>query len=175
MWAEADQIWDRHQGDAGFGCYVSADYQAVYDSLLNIEGRVTFLEWGSGLGVATIMASRMGFDAYGIEAESVLIEHSHALAEQYGPNAQFAQGSFIPDEFEWDPAAGEEVAVTFIDQPSAYGELDMELRDFDLVYAYPWPTEISLYGSIVRQFGRTGAMLLCYNAREGMQEFVFDN
>ncbi|NIO39184.1 MAG: hypothetical protein GTO41_02675, partial [Burkholderiales bacterium] len=43
-----------------------------------------------------------------------------------------------------------------------------ELRDFDLIYAYPWPDEHPLYHSIIRQFGRSRAMLLTYDAREGM-------
>jgi len=174
MWSEADQLWEQHRKDAGFYRYVSADYEAVLDALLKVEGRATFLEWGSGLGVATIMASRMGFEAYGIEAELELVEHSHAFAERYGPAAKFAHGSFIPEEFEWDPSEGEEVFRTIIDLPSAYDDFDMELRDFDLVYAYPWPDEFSLYCSILRQFGCGNAMLLSYDAREGMQEMVFE-
>ena len=49
---------------------------------------------------------------------------------------------------------------TIIDAPSAYDELDMELRDFDLIYAYPWPDERSLYHNIVREFGRGDTLLL---------------
>ena len=75
LWAEAEAIWDRHQNAPGFHSYVSSDYGCVYDALVQLQGRLlTVLEWGSGLGVVTIMASRMGFEAYGIEAELTLVE-----------------------------------------------------------------------------------------------------
>jgi hypothetical protein len=130
---------------------------------------LSVLEWGSGLGIVTIMASRMGFEAYGIEAEPRLVTHAENLARTYGPDAQFAQGSFIPDDFAWNPADGDDVYRTVIDASSAYDQLDMELKDFDLVYAYPWPDEHTLYHNIMRNFGRKGAMLLTYDAREGME------
>lgn len=176
LWAEADQLWERHQGAPAFHGYVSADYMAVYDSLAQLKGRVTtFVEWGSGLGVATIMASRMGFEAYGIEAEADLIEYSEDFAQTYGPEARFAQGSFIPDEFEWNPGNGEEVIRTIIDAAAAYDALDMELRDFDLIYTYPWPDEHTLYHSIIRQFGRRDTLLLIYDAREGIDLVHFQD
>jgi len=172
LWAEANDLWERHLHAPAFEGYVSADYLAVYESLARLQGRVlTVLEWGSGLGIVTIMASRMGFQAYGIEAEPDLVEFSERFAKAYGPKARFAQGSFIPDDFECNPADGDEVCRTIVDIPSAYDELDMELRDFDLVYAYPWPDEHILFRNIMRRFGRRGAMLLSYDSREGMQCF----
>ena len=129
---------------------------------------LTVLEWGSGLGIVTIMASRMGFEAYGIEAEMELVEYSEEFARDYGPDATFAQGSFVPDEFQWNPANGDTVFQTIIDSPSAYADLDMELRDFDLIYAYPWPEEITLYHNILRKLGRRDALFLWYDAREGI-------
>ena len=80
--------------------YVSADYLLVYEALSRLQGSVlSVLEWGAGLGVVTIMASRMGFDAYGIETEPQLLMHAEQLARQYGPDAESAQGSFVPDDF----------------------------------------------------------------------------
>lgn len=170
MWAEANDLWERHLHARAFQGYVSADYLAVYESLARLRGRVwTVLEWGSGLGIVTIMASRMGFEAYGIEAEPDLVEYAQRFAKAYGPKAQFAQGSFIPDDFQWNPAEGDEVCRTIIDVPSAYDELDMTLRDFDLVYAYPWPDEHLLYRNIMRQCGGGDAMFLSYDSREGTQ------
>ncbi len=168
LWAKVDALWERENNQPAFAGYVSADYQAIYESLDNLRGRVqTVLEWGSGLGVVTIMASRMGFEAYGIEAEMELVEYSKEFAQTYGPQARFAQGSFVPDEFQWDPSKGD-VFQTIIDVPSAYHEFDMELRDFDLVYAYPWPEEIMLYHSILRQLGRPNSLFMHYDAREGL-------
>ena len=34
-----------------------------------------FIEWGSGIGVVTCLASCVGFDAVGIEIEPKLVEH----------------------------------------------------------------------------------------------------
>jgi hypothetical protein len=168
LWAKADALWDQRNNHPAFAGYVSADYEAVYQSLANLRGQVfTVLEWGSGLGVVTIMASRMGFEAYGIESELELVEYSEEFARAYAPEARFAQGSFVPDEFQWDPAS-DTVFRTIIDSPSAYDAFDMELRDFDLIYAYPWPQEITLYHSILRKLGRHDSLFLYYDAREGI-------
>jgi SAM-dependent methyltransferase len=169
LWGEADALWDKEQNRPAFGAYVSADYLAVFNSLVDLKPTsFSFLEFGSGLGVATIMASRLGYEAYGIESETELVDHSRDYAERFAPDATFALGSFVPDEFEWDVAAGEEVHVTSIDHAAAYGDMDMQLSDFDLVYAYPWPTEHELYHSILRQFGSPESKLLIYDAREGI-------
>ena len=168
LWDEADKIWEREDGSPCFAAYVSADYMAVYEQLKMLRGRVeNFLEWGSGLGVVTIMASRMGFVASGIEAESTLIDYSTNLADTFNSTAQFAHGSFIPDEFVWDPSQGDESERTAIDLPDGYGQLDLELEDMDLIYAYPWPTEHPLYHNILNQFGAPNVKLLTYDAREG--------
>ena len=169
LWEQAYKIWEREDGSPDFAAYVSADYMAVYEQLKLLRGQVeTFLEWGSGLGVVTIMASRMGFDASGIEAESKLVDYSTDLADAFSSTAQFAHGSFIPDEFVWDPSQGDESERTAIDLPDGYGQLDLELDDMDLVYAYPWPTEHPLYHNILNQFGAPNVKLLTYDAREGI-------
>lgn len=170
LWDEAAALWDAHESDPGWEGYVSADYEAVLEQLIALRGQVsTVLEWGSGLGVVTIMASQLGFDAYGIESESTLVDHSLVLAEKHGPAAKFAEGSFIPDEFEWEIDAGDETFRTDEVAPAAYDQFDMQLRDFDLVYAYPWPQELPLFHSIVRKCGGQNALLLTYNVRDGLE------
>jgi hypothetical protein len=170
LWDEAAALWDAHQNDPGWGGYVSADYAVILQQLLPLRGQVTsVLEWGSGLGVVTIMASRLGFDAFGIESEPVLVDLAYRLAEKYGPAAKFAEGSFIPDEFPWDLASGDEAYRTDTVARGAYDQLDMELRDFDLVYAYPWPEEFPLFHNIIRKCGRDDGLLLTYNVRDGLE------
>lgn len=176
LWSEVDEIWERQQNTLPFEGYVSANYLSVYQSLTQLRGKVsTVLEWGSGLGVVSIMASRMGFEAYGIEAESNLIEYAEGFAERYGPATRFAHGSFIPDEFVWNPGDGEELNRTIIDIPAAYDQFDLELQDFDLVYAYPWPEEHQLYQNILRDYGRQDVLLLTYDGREGIGLCRFDH
>ena len=168
LWEEADRIWEQESATPAFAAYVSADYMPIYEQLKLLRSQAdTFLEWGSGLGVVTIMASRMGFDASGVEAESELVDYSNDLADKYDCSAQFAHGSFIPDAFAWDPSKGDELERTVIDLPAGYDQLDLELDEIDLVYAYPWPTEHSLYHSILNQFGAPNVKLLTYDAREG--------
>ncbi len=169
LWKESDEIWNEFHDQEGFGGYVSADYVEVYESLLKLQGQVdTVLEWGSGLGVVTIMASRLGFQAYGIEVEPVLVEHSQELAERYGPDAQFAAGSFIPDDYQWGFELPGNPSRTETDSRAAYDELDMQPHDFDLIYAYPWPDEHGLYLDIIRNHGGENALFLCFDAREGV-------
>lgn len=172
LWAEADSIWTRFDHAPAFHAYVSADYRAVYDALLPFQHQgLNFLEWGSGLGIVAIMASRMGFEAVGIEAEDELIGHAERLADRYSSTAQFAHGSFIPDGFDWSPADGDESERTMIDLPDGYDQLELELSDFDLVYGYPWPTEHQLFRNILRSHGGPRVKLLTYCVREGVELF----
>ena len=136
LWNEADELWDRERDNPSFHGYVSSDYMMAYEWLLKLRDRVcTIVEWGSGLGIVAIMASRLGYEAYGIESESELVDYSRDFAKSFGPDAQFAVGSFIPDAFQLDMAAGEEIVRTDVDAPAAYDDFDMELRDFDLIYS----------------------------------------
>ena len=169
LWSEADQLWEERQNQPAWHSYVSADYQAVFETLSSVKGLYSnFLEWGSGLGVVTMMASRLGFEAYGIEAEGKLIEHSEEFAAIYAPDAVFAEGSFIPEEYEWDPENGGDVYRSSIGAADAYDQLGMEISDFDLIYAYPWPDEHPLLHAIIRQFGRPDTTLITYDACEGV-------
>lgn len=170
LWKQARSIWDEFDRLPDFEMYVPADYQKVLDSLRRLQGKcATFLEWGSGLGVVTIMASRMGFEAYGLEVSSDLIRHSRLLAGQFAPGAKFVQGSFIPDAYPWNPKLDEDGCRTDFESSDGYGEMDMRLDDFDLIYAYPWPHEHTLFRDIVRKHGRPGAIFLTFDIREGMQ------
>ena len=168
MWSRADELWEEKIDDDGFESYASADYHEVFHSLKSLrDSAENFLEFGSGLGVVTLMASWLGFESYGIEARETLVDYSREFASDFSLPATFATGSFIPNQFQLDPSKGDESVRTFVDEESAYPELDMELEDFDLIYAYPWPTEHSLYQNVIRQFARSGAIYLYYDAREG--------
>ena len=169
LWQTADDLWEKMQNDPDFESYASADYAAVYHCLESLVGTATtFVEFGSGLGIVTLMADYLGFEAHGIEAKESLVDFANQYAQGMGANAVFAAGSFIPDDFEWDPSAGDESERTFVDLPDAYQALDKELSDFDLIYAYPWPTEHILYDRIVDSFARPGAIYVNYDAQEGM-------
>ncbi len=95
------------------------------------------------------MASRMGFDAYGIEVEPELVELARGLADKHAASTTFAIGSFVPVEFEARMEIGDEFHRTVSDEDSAYEQIGMQLRDFDLVYAYPWPEEQILFRNMM--------------------------
>lgn len=170
LWDEVDDLWERSQTADGFHAYVSADYDAVLRSLVQLRGQaVTFLEWGAGLGVVTIMASRLGFEAYGIENEPELVDHANAFGERYGPAARFVCGSFFPSEFEWNPRKGEVEVRTALHSAAAYERMSRKLSDFDLVYAYPWPEEHELYHNVMRECGGPNSLFLTYEVQRGME------
>jgi hypothetical protein len=182
LWAEADQIWNREQDSPAFAGYVSADYLAVYHALIefrdqqqSIRPGVTtkLLEWGSGLGVVTIMASRLGFAAFGIESESGLVRHAQTLAGRYAIDAKFSIGSFIPDEFNWTPESAQGIAGSTSTPLAAYPQLEFKLSEFELVYAYPWPAERKRFQKIVEQLGRPQACLMLFDAKSGIDLIRF--
>ena len=51
----------------------------------------------------------------------------------------------------------------------AYGELGMDIADFDLVYAYPWPGEEDWLIEMVRRFGGPRTSLMIYTVRDGYE------
>lgn len=169
LWSAAADIWDTREKESAFEGYVSADFAAIHQRLIELRPKAqTFLEWGSGLGVVAIMASRLGYDAYGIEVKPELVEAARLLAEQFHANATFAVGSFIPEDFAAQIHTGDEFHRTDTNDHAAYDELDMELRDFDLIYAYPWPEEHGVFRSIIRRCAAPRALYLRYDVREGL-------
>ena len=171
LWSEAYEIWGKFENAIGFETYVPADYSAVLSSLQSLQGKATtILEWGSGLGVVTIMASRLGFEAYGIEVAPQLVKHARKLAKRYAPRATFAEGSFVPNDYQWAADQGEDDTRPNLNAADGYDALDMRLSEFDVVYAYPWPDEHALFADMLRGRGRPGGWLLTYDIRAGMQQ-----
>lgn len=129
----------------------------------------SFCEWGSGFGVVTLLAALHQLDACGIEVEQALVRESEQLAEDLEIPARFAQGSFIP-------AGGidlvkfqEDIGHIDTDSPSGYDELDLDIPDFDLFFAFPWPGEHRLWETIFDQFASDGALLLTYQGIEQLR------
>jgi hypothetical protein len=170
LWDEVDELWGQSQDSDGFHGYVSADYDAVFRALVCLRGQArTFLEWGSGLGVVTIMASRLGFEAYGIENEPELVDHAHAFGQRYAPAARFVCGNFFPGEFAWKPRDAKIEVRTALHGVPAYERMGRKLSDFDLVYAYPWPEEHRLYQDVMHQCGGPQSLFLTYDVRRGIE------
>ena len=51
----------------------------------------------------------------------------------------------------------------------AYAEIGLDIADFDLVYAYPWPGEEDWLIKLVRRHGGPRTRLMIYTVRDGYE------
>ncbi|MCK5943545.1 MAG: hypothetical protein KAI24_16300 [Planctomycetes bacterium] len=154
--------------------FIPSDYEPVWTALVAIHRRHPearrMLEWGSGFGVVTGLGAALGLEAFGIELVSPLVTRSRQLLREHGLDATFAEGSFVPEDF--DAAAHDEPETNAVlDQPDGYDELGYDLDDFDLVFAYPWPGEEELYCEIFRRGASPGAILLLWCGVDGARAY----
>lgn len=157
--------------------FVPSDFSLVYRVLryvanAHLASGSAFCEWGSGAGVVTCLAAMVGFDACGIEFEADLVELSTELAREYHVTAGFCRGNFVPrggqkiaeqvGEFEWLASGG----------PDPYDEMSLDIDDFDMIFAYPWPGEEGVVERLFDRFASNGALLMTYNGdTEGIRLF----
>jgi hypothetical protein len=153
-------------------------FETVYRALLEISNRRltagnSFCEWGSGFGVTASMASMLGFDSYGIEIDPELCEVSRELASQFNLSVNFTTGSFIPKGSDrlldraYANCQGDMMIVPHTDQ--SYEDIGMDVRDFDLIFAYPWPKDARLTSALFDKFASSDALLLTYNGLESLR------
>ena len=174
LFEEGEALWQefRRKRGAHFHPFVPADYPGAYEALRTLQPRAhSFLELGSGVGVITILADLLGYEAYGIELDPWLAEQATELAERFGSGANFAAGSFVPEEFQDQVALQSADFLTTTEGEPAYRELGLELNDFDLVYMFPWPGEEELHFEMVRRYARPDALFLTYGGTDGYQLF----
>jgi SAM-dependent methyltransferase len=151
--------WDRPQIEQ----FVASDYELVYQTLEWIgeaglaSGR-RFLEWGCGFAAVTALAGRLGWDAIGIEAEEELLSEGRRLVADWDQPVELVCGNFLPPGGE---ALADDPTVPSLGHPieSGYELLGLELDDFDLVFAYPWPGEEEFHGRVFERFAARGALL----------------
>ncbi|NLF30326.1 MAG: hypothetical protein GX591_05490 [Planctomycetes bacterium] len=155
------------------GGFVPSDFDAVYRVLRWIEDGhlatgTAFLEWGSGLGVVTCLAATLGWDACGIEIQGDLVEQAERLAEAFDLPATFVHGTFIPTG---DDDVGDTLAASAWLQmggSDAYEDLGLDIEDFDVIFAYPWPGEHHVVETLFDRHAAVGALLLTYHGLEGL-------
>lgn len=165
------ELFAENTRTAPIPAFVPSDFVAAYWALEAIErlsmatGHL-FCEWGSGFGVVTGLASLLGFDACGIEIEPALVEEARRLTEQFDIVCEFACGSFIPDDAEELAVTSNELAWLSTDERDVYGDLQLTVGDFDIVYAYPWPDEQDILGELFHRFAAEGALLCTFESPE---------
>src|SRR5262249_52628989 len=112
------------------------------------------------------LAALLGFEAWGIEVERGLVHRARRLAADFDLPVEFACGSFIPPQAEAGLLGEGEFGWLNTGGASAYESMGLDLGDFDLVFAYPWPDEEGLVADLFEQHARAGALLLTYHACE---------
>lgn len=160
------QYWDQFKSKP-LPQYIECDFDLVAAGLQECvrrdlpDGKL-FVEWGCGFGVVTGIASILGLDAVGVEAEEFLCGEGRALFERAGIQAEIWQGNFLPNGAR-DLADDEDPLVSLTHYiPAAYEEHDFTFDDFALVFAYPWPGEEHFLKLVFDRFARSGALMLMY-------------
>lgn len=127
----------------------------------------TACEWGAGFAVIAGLMATQGLDACAIEINRDLADEAERLMRDHDLPVTVARGSLVPD-------GGDEIVDEMASQDwlktnehPAYDELGLDLDDFDLVFAYPWPGEEGLIEALFDAFAAEGALLLTYH---GMNE-----
>ncbi len=146
--------------------FVAADYQLVYQTLVWLKQTQPlignrFLEWGCGFAVVSALASKLGFDAVGIEAEDVLLDQGRETVAAWEVPVELIHGDFLPP--------GAEQLANDPTLPSlghrarcAYELLEMDLDDFAITYAYPWPGEDDFHEAVFNRYAAGGALLVLF-------------
>jgi len=154
--------WDRPQIEQ----FVAADFRHVYQALTWIKKTQSlignrFLEWGCGFAVVASIASQLGFDVIGIESERDLLREGELTVQQWNVPVELIHGNFLPHGAE---SLAEDPGLPSLGHavPSAYEMLGLDLDDFAVVYAYPWPGEDDFHESVFDHFAAAGAMLLLF-------------
>lgn len=166
LFREGRELWERFDVDVRrreWHPFVPGNYEGILEAVLAHRGPLPagkFLEWGSGMGVVTIMADLLGFEAYGIELDADLVRVARELAARHGSGARFVHGSFLPADYRWRSLSGDERTGTIGAGESAYPELGWVLEDFALVFAYPWDGEEPLMRDLMERHGNRGGSLL---------------
>jgi hypothetical protein len=150
--------------------FIPADYGRVLTALLQVrEPGLKFLEWGSATGVITMMADLVGFEAYGIELDPVLVDLARDLAKKHGSHARFAVGSYLPENYEWVSEEGDRRLGAVGRGPPGYRELGLPLEHFDIVYGYPWSGEEPIMQDVFRRRGGKHARMLLNGGNSGIE------
>ena len=153
-----------------FHLFIPCDHLGAYEELRKLRSRATnFVEFGSAAGIVTIMADLLGYEAHGIEIEPWLVDRSAEIAAEFGSKAVFAEGSFVVPEYQ------DEIELLSSDShnptggANAFDELGLDLDDYDLIFAYPWPGDEEWLYELVRRHARPEALLLTYDVTEGFR------
>ena len=172
---DADDRWEKFWAqklNKRYPRYVASEPAQVYAALKHVrdDGLALgerFIEWGSGFGVATSLASQLGFEATGIELEEGLVEIAESLAEKHQTGAEFIATTYIPEGYiSYDHVGGSDIVPddSFGHQVEAprYEGMDIGLNEIDVFFVYPWPGEQEMMLKLFQSVASEDAILIAY-------------
>lgn len=146
VWIDAS--WDRIDayqesiGEQLSPAFEPAEYRDLAEVLIWLRNTrfpqgARFCEWGCGFGVVAGIAALLGFKAWGVENDRVLLQQAEELRQLFGLETRLIEDDFFTCS---DPAPAH----------------------FDLVYAYPWPGEVKKFARHALGHCAPGACYLTY-------------
>ncbi|MBP3960912.1 hypothetical protein J8F10_37295 [Gemmata sp. G18] len=165
---DAERRIDRFQTACRVPAFVPCDYTTAYKVLRALAGGEftrgsRFCEWGCGFGVVVGLAAMLDFDACGIEIEGTLVDEGRQLAEDYDLPVELIHGSFVPPGAEDRVYKGGTYSWLTTEGDQAYEDLDLEISDLDVIFAYPWPDEEAVVYDLFDSYAGVGAVLATYH------------
>lgn len=154
--------WDRRPIEQ----FVASDFSLVYQWIDAIgQQRLVagnrFCEWGCGFGVVSCLASQLKWDTIGIEAEADLIAEARKFSSHHNVDVELWHGNLLPrgsDDLSYDPTLP---SLGHPEHP-VYDEIGLNIDDFDLIFAYPWPGEGSFLEDVFDRYAAVGSCFLTF-------------
>jgi hypothetical protein len=131
-----------------------------------------FCEWGSGFGVCTCLAAKLGYESFGLEINPNLAAYSRELAQDLSLNVQILETSYVPEDYESYSGIGGEFLIknekvasrdARVVSELTYEGMDHEIAEIDVFFAYPWPMEQEFMQELFDEIAVEGAILICYH------------
>lgn len=154
--------WDQPQIEQ----FVASDFELVFrvirwivDQRIMTGSRM--LEWGCGFAIVAALASRLGLDVTGIEAEQRLLTEAETTVADFAAPVELVWGNFLPpgaESLALDPefpSLGHRV-------PCGYQQIGADLDDFSLVFGYPWPGEWTFHEAVFARWAAPGALMALF-------------
>jgi len=147
--------------------YVACDFRDVWRAMqavktLNLPFGNLFCEWGCGFGIVTALASKLGWDAVGIEAEEFLVQQAQAFLRSEKIPAEIWHGNFLPPGSQGLAKRQANHASLFHQIPCVYPKVSLGVDDFATIFAYPWPGEDYFLKDVFRHYAADQAILVMF-------------
>jgi hypothetical protein len=170
--ARIDAFFDLWNSSRNLGFFPS-DYESVYAVLRAIRESnpeaTRLCEWGSGFGVIAGLGATLGYETCGIEIDGRCVSASRALLKDHNLDVAILEGSFVPEEYAEQQEMNSDGMGTILWGPGAIDEVDVEIEDFDIIFAFPWPDEEEMYSDLFARYAAVGAILVTYSALNGIR------